>query len=141
MLYFLVWIIVDETPFTLFIIFPVQHTALCIILYSVYIQGVPLNMIVALRLQSRLWFLNLLVTFRRQPNLNIWFLNINHAIHSLSITKMWSAFLMLSIYYLRYWEFHSDFNFIKKKNCRNLKEILYFSELLKAKKKTDYIWD
>ena len=63
------------------------------------IQGVPRNMTVAIRLESRLRSLNLLVTLSRQPTLTCMILETKTANSpSPGISKTWSAFFCFQYY-------------------------------------------
>ena len=62
------------------------------------LQGVPRNMTIARRLESRLWYLNLFVTFSLLSTLTCMILEtMSHNSPSLGISKKWSAFFVPSI--------------------------------------------
>ena len=71
------------------------------------IQGVPRNMTIARRLESRLWYLNLFVTFSILSTLTCMILET-----IITFPKSGLRFLCFQ-YYRRYKEFGSDFNFVK----------------------------
>ena len=60
------------------------------------LQSVPRNMTIARRLESRLWYLNLFVTFSLLSTLT-WMKQLSHNSPSPGISKKWSAFFVLSI--------------------------------------------
>ena len=104
------------------------------------IQGVPQNMTVARPYESCFWTLNLLETFSRQPTFTciIFLINIRDILRVLVFPKCGLPFLCC-LYYRRYEEFRSDFNFIKLNQIWTT--FFHIFGNIKRTKKVDHIFE